>query len=292
VHTHKARLSLLLPLLVLFPVAPSSGAAPVDPPAELLEEPYLYEVIQHLYRWYMDEIDVVRATRDLEKPVTLWVRGLRPELDPGDQSRFGRISIPVVGISVKVKKADYRIEKLGAVVTNNTFKIINVARSAIPDTMPPGSVRVDLDRQAMRAHLFRMRAHARYPDAELLERLRRSVRRQIAGHEDSVPEGDQVVHISPLSPVANELWVYWETGRVLVRFASDIDLANPAVWEHEDLAVELYDIDEQVVVSLEEVAGSNAYLTRDQVGRALYNCVVLGHRLVLQPEQDLPASVQ
>ena len=59
------------------------------------------------------------------------------------------------------------------------------------------------------------------------------------------------------------------------------------MWEHEDLAVKMYDLDEQVVVSLDEVAGSNAYLTRDQVGRALYNCVVLGKRLELDPK-DIP----
>ena len=70
---------------------------------------------------------------------------------------------------------------------------------------------------------------------------------------------------------------------MLIRFASDIDLASPAVWEHEELAARLYDIDENVVVSLDEVAGSNAYLTRAQVGRALYNCIVLGRRVELQP---------
>ncbi len=91
------------------------------------------------------------------------------------------------------------------------------------------------------------------------------------------------MHFAPLSRIANEAWVFWENGRLLIRFASDIDLAHPAVWQHEELAVDLYDLDEQVVVSLEEVAGSNAYLTRDQAGRALYNCVILGRRVVLQP---------
>ena len=99
----------------------------------------------------------------------------------------------------------------------------------------------------------------------------------------SLPKGKRVVHLAPLSPIANEAWVFGETARLLVRFSSDIDLANPAVWEHEELAVDVYDVDEQVVVSLDEVAGSNAYLTRDQVGRALFNCVVLGRRLELEP---------
>ena len=41
----------------------------------------------------------------------------------------------------------------------------------------------------------------------------------------------------------------------------------------------------QTVVSLDEAAGSNAFLTRDQIGRALFNCVVLGRRIeVVNPE--------
>ena len=44
--------------------------------------------------------------------------------------------------------------------------------------------------------------------------------------------------------------------------------------------MDLYDIDEQVVVSLDEVAGSNAYLTRDHVGRILFNCMVHGETIV------------
>jgi hypothetical protein len=46
---------------------------------------------------------------------------------------------------------------------------------------------------------------------------------------------------------------------------------------------------------MEETAGSNAFLTRDQVGRALVNCVVLGKRLVVvrPPENSVvPAETK
>ncbi len=69
----------------------------------------------------------------------------------------------------------------------------------------------------------------------------------------------------------------------MLKFASDIDLSNPIVWDHDEMSVKPYDIDTQVVVSMNEVAGSNAYMTRDQIGRALYNCIVLGKRVVLNP---------
>jgi hypothetical protein len=87
--------------------------------------------------------------------------------------------------------------------------------------------------------------------------------------------------VAPLSPVANELWVFIENKKLLVRYASDIDLEDPAMWEHQPLAVRTYDILNQTVVSLNEVPGSNAFLTRDHVGRALYNCVILGQRVVV-----------
>jgi hypothetical protein len=44
------------------------------------------------------------------------------------------------------------------------------------------------------------------------------------------------------------------------------------------------------VVSLDEVAGSNAYMTRDHVGRILFNCIVLGRRVILSPSSPLSAG--
>ncbi len=60
------------------------------------------------------------------------------------------------------------------------------------------------------------------------------------------PDGRQFVYLDPVSPVANEIWVYWETGRMLMRFQSDMDLAHPGVLKHNELAVDIFDIDEQI----------------------------------------------
>lgn len=68
-------------------------------------------------------------------------------------------------------------------------------------------------------------------------------------------------------------------------------LDNPAAWDHFELALKVYDIDEQVVVSFDKAPGSNSYLTRDPVGRVLYNCIVLGRRLKLQPLNRTPTTV-
>ena len=58
------------------------------------------------------------------------------------------------------------------------------------------------------------------------------------GTWEELQQMDHVVHLSPLSEVANEVWMFWETGRMLIRFASDIDLENSAVWDHDELAVQ------------------------------------------------------
>ena len=133
----------------------------------------------------------------------------------------------------------------------------------------------------MKDYLFRTRAQAEFPDEALFERLRAALREHFGLDPNGREAGEHVVHVAPLSPVANELWVFVENKKLLVQFSSDIDLENPELWDHQSLVVRTYDILNQTVVSLHEAPGSNAFLTRDQVGRALYNCVVLGRRLVI-----------
>jgi hypothetical protein len=38
-----------------------------------------------------------------------------------------------------------------------------------------------------------------------------------------------------------------------------------------------------MVVSLDDAAGSNNFMTRNQLGRALYNCIILGQRVSVTP---------
>jgi hypothetical protein len=259
-------------------------------PAELVQPAYLYEVARHLYRWYLDEAEVERVVQ--AKQFVFWVRRLDARLDPGDQSQLGEIVLPQLGISVKVKKADYLIEELQTAVKSRTFKITQVARVKIPAAAPGNYTVVTLDMQEMLDYLFRTRSQRDYPDAALLERMRQALRKELLreGVATNASVTEQIVHLSPLSPVANEVWVYWETGRKLLHFDSDIDLANPAVWQHETLMVHSYDLDQQVVLTHEEAPGSNRFLTRHQVGRALFNCMLLGQRVVV-PSRPVPDSL-
>jgi predicted nuclease of predicted toxin-antitoxin system len=254
---------------------------------------YLFEVVRHLYRWHLDESEIERIMG--QKQFVFWLRRLDPRLDPGDRSVFAEILLPQLNICLVVKKADYTIEELAATVQSPGFKITRITRSNIPDRQLRTCQEVRVDMMQMRDYLFRTRNQQEFPDEQMIERMRSALRKQIAQEGIQVaglPLTERVVHLAPLSPVANETWVFWEDGRKLFYFASDIDLANPAVWQHETLMSRIFDLDQQVVVSHQEAPGSNRFLTRYQVSRALFNCVVLGRRMVIQPPDiDLEASI-
>jgi hypothetical protein len=249
----------------------------------------LYEVTRHVYRWHLDEGEVDRVTQ--AKQFVFWVHPLHPQLDAGDHSTLAEIFMPQLGLRVTVKKADYRIDELQTAVKSQTFKIIKVERVTIPSAIPADCAMVAVNMPEMIDYLFRTRSQHDFPDAALTDRMREAVRQELLrdGVTNNAATSEQIVHFSPLSPVANEIWVYWETGCKLLHFASDIDLANPAVWQQESLLVKVFDLDQQVVLSHEEAPGSNRFLTRHQVGRVLFNCLVLGQRVVV-PARGTPIS--
>jgi hypothetical protein len=265
------------------PVVENDGSA--GNAHELLEKSNIYEVIAHLYRWHLDEVDVYKSTRAGNK--TVWIREIYPVLDKDDKSVYAEMFLPVIDVRVLLKKADYSVPEIGLKVKSDHFVVTRINRTALPQHLNRDFVPVKLDGKELRDYLFARRGTVVFPDDELIDRLRDSVRDEIVAHlkdkNMEAPKGDLIVHFSPISPVANEVWAFWEYGRVLIRFSADMSLSDKSAWEHEKLMTDLYDIDDQVVVSMQEVPGSNAYMTRDQVGRALYNCIILGRRYELKP---------
>lgn len=285
-----ASLSLLAGLSACKSAPPAAAAAEqAAVPPELTEKAFLSEVVRYLYRWQLTEGEVERIVGS--DRLTFWVQRLSAPLDPGDRSVLGEILLPQVGLRIRLKKADYRIEETGAEVKSRTFRIVQVVREAPQKCAPRGARVIESDMKELRDYLFRTRAQHDYPDQALIRRLQAAVRKQAA--QDGVlpaaaADAEKVVHVAPLSPVANEVWVFWEGGRKLLLFASDIDLSNPAAWEHETLVSRIYDLDEQVIVSPEEAPGSNRFLTRYQVSRALFNCLLYGQRLTVRPPGQEP----
>ncbi len=258
--------------------------APSNIPAELLEPALLGEVTRHLYRWYVDESDLDKA--DDAPDLVLWVGLTTPALDADDKSQFAQILLPLPGITVQLKKADYVIEETGTAVKSNGFKITAVSRGLVPASLPVGYVELKLPMAKLKEHLFATRHQQDFPSEALIERLKialvKELNRQKTPGVKNLAEL-QTVYLGSLSPMSNDLWVYWENRKWLVHCTSDIDLSNPAVWSQENLSFRRYDTLTQVVVSMDEAAGSNRFLTRDQIGRALYNCLVLGKRVQITP---------
>jgi len=283
-------------LLAMFPACQTSSSTQAQvhspPPPELVDQSYLFEIVRHLYRWQLDESEIERIVP--AKQIVFWAGRLETRLDPGDQSILGEILFPQLSLRVKVKKADYTIEESGTVVRSRTFRITQVLRGDLPRRPPRNYAVIHADMGEMRDYLFRTRNQKDFADPVLRDRLRAAVRAQAAreGNTNAPAGVEQVIHLAPLSPVANECWVFWESGRKLIHFASDIDLSNPAVWEQESLAARLFDVDQQVIVSREEAPGSNRFLTRYQVSRALYNCIVHGQRVIIPPLAPEPGTLR
>jgi hypothetical protein len=261
--------------------SPPPGASASIPP-ELLQPSYLFEVVRYLYHWHLGESELDRL--EGEPQLIVWVRRLEPKLDPGDRSLEAEILLPQLQLTAKVKKEDYTIPELGVVDKSPNFRVTRITRDQVPARAARDWAIVRVDMQEVRDYLFRTRNQHEYADLALVEHLRQALRKEASAPGilgTNTLKGDQVIHLAPLSPVANETWAFWEAGRKLFYIASDIDLANPAVWDNESLMIHIYDLDDQVVGSHEEAPASNRFLTRDQVSRALFNCMVLGQRIIV-----------
>ena len=287
--------TLTLAALVLFcglacgkaePMGPNIPKDAVHPslPPELVDQRMLSEVARYLYRWYVDEADIEQASTSPD--LILWIGLSTPPLDEGDKSIFATIHLPCQGITVQLKKADYFIEETKMSVKSSGFKITSVSRGQVPPALPAGYAEIKMDMEKLKEHLFATRHQLDFPQDILIKRLKAELVAELAQEKISVtddPVVAQTIYVGSLSPLANDLWAYWENKKWLVHCTSDIDLANPAVWSQEHIRIRWFDTFTQVVVSMEEAAGSNRFMTRDQIGRALYNCIVLGKRIQMAP---------
>lgn len=285
-------------LAVAAALAAAGAARGAEVPAAVLEPGYLREVATHLYRWYLDEEDFDLERGAEGEEIVFWARGLEVERDEGDASEWAEIRMPQLGLGVRVKRPDYSIEEVGLEVKSSHFRIVDTRRLegwAGPGEGEEGWVRAA---QGMKDLLEDVRdsmdEEIIFPDKALTERLHKACREAMRLNPESREAGDQVIHIAPMSPVANEVWVFVENENLLMRFSSDDDIEEPALWEWQRLDVDEFHVLRQTLVALDEEPGSNVFLTRDQVGRALFNCVALGKRLiVINPEDpDAPAIIR
>jgi hypothetical protein len=269
-------------LVIVAVTLTSLPARAEDAPEPELSSDYLSLVMRYLYRWYLDETALLVI--DDSDEVEFLMRWLKPELDEGDKSSYIELLVPQLSFAVVLKKADYVVPEMDIEIKNADYRIIRAGKY---DQMPAerdAYRSVKLDKKNMLEFLFSVRNQRDFPDGELIERMREALRNQYGSLTNIVIEGPQTIYVAPISKVSNNLWVFWENARQIIRFSSDSDIASKAFWAYEKLGVEMYDLEKDVVVSVAETPGSNAYVTRDWAARVLYNCVVFGQRQTLTPK--------
>ncbi len=280
------KLPLVWPAILL---ASSLVAAPTAPPTLDLPDAAVLEVMRYLYRWHLDESTF--WTNGTPEKVEVWLRPIAHEHDSDDASRYAEMLIPTVHLLVKLKQADYPIAELDVRVHNAGYRIIQVERyDKSPVSRSHYEVRV-YDFAKVAAHLWASRHDLAYPDESVRQRLGSALKEHINAERKAAgiaaPERTepQAFYVAPLSPVSNDLWVFWENDRKLIKFSSDADYTSDAFWVVQPLGISVYDLQEDVVVSLAEAPRSDRLITRGYAGRALFNCVVLGQKVVLSPEE-------
>jgi len=246
-----------------------------------LSNEYLSLVIRHLYRWHLDETALLVIDDAAELNVLM--RYLKPALDDDDQSSYIELLIPQLSYAVILKRADYKISELEIEIKNADYRIIRAEKYDRPPAIPELYKAAALEKKGLMEYLFSVRNQREYPDHELIERMRAALRSHYASETNLVTKGPQTVYVAPISKVSNNLWVFWENARKIIRFSSDTDLDSKAFWSFEKLGVKMYDLEKDVVVSMAETAGSNAFVTRDWAARVLFNCVVFGQRMIIIP---------
>jgi len=280
---HRPFFSFLAALIV----AATLTAAPEPEPAEShLHKEFTFELLRYLYRWYLDDDLFIHNPMVREATtVEIWTRPLIHGSDEEDNSVFIEVLIPIVQTRVILKKADYLIPELNIRIQNRDFRVATVDRyETLPET-PSEYTKVSYDLNEVIAHLYITRNNKQFPSEEIQARLGKALREHMRAEGLSKIEGDQLLYLAPPSPVSNDLWIFWENERKIINFSSDCDYVDTYYWEHQQVSVDIYDLDNDIVISLIETPGSNAYITKDAVGRILFNCVVLGRREVISAEK-------
>ena len=250
--------------------------------AELGGEAAFLDLARYLYRWYLDENDYERF--DPSRKGDLLIRRVTKIADAGDNSRYLEVVFPALGVTVDLKKADYRIAELKLHVKSGGYRITGVSRDAGSRETEAGDyARLDIDLDALYGRLFQTRLERQYPGDALLGQVQPHIV-QLCDQLDETQRGKaKTFCFAPVQDIDNELWVFWEEGRRLFKYSSDIDLDTPDVFGADRFDVTVIDPVAQTVVSFEERPGDSRFVTRDQIARALFNCVILGKTSTVPP---------
>jgi hypothetical protein len=271
----------VLALALLGLARPGLAAAPALD-ARLLDPGFQYEVLRYIYLWYLDDrffVTTANATT-----FELWFRPVTPRTpDPGDESRYAELWVPAAQIQLRLKLADYPVPELSRRVKSPGYRITRAAPfSTAPGPREDYTV-VTLDRAKFGEYLKDVRNRPQAPDVALRTRLLAAMKEVAKLHPPARADVPQVFFLSTVSPVSGDLWILWVNEKTVIRFGGEFGADEPDLLALLPLHTQLYDLQNQVVASLLEAEGSTAFVTKDWVGRILYQCLVLGERVEVTP---------
>jgi hypothetical protein len=262
------------------PTAPKNVASlDIDNPTR--SEQHLLEILYHAFLWHYDRSYLLADQRagDLE----IYFRPVTRELDPGDQSKFAELWIPDVHMVIDLKRANYRVEELGLTVKDDHFKIRRVVRENAPPAPLSSYQHYAIPHARVREWITANLRTAGPLAPTLAKRLRETLLNFDSGREPDLTV-THVFHLAPISPASDDLWVFHENSKQLLLFSSDMDLSNEANWESTPITLKVYSLAPEVILATDGGGASSTTLSKDFVGRALFNCVVLGERIAVSPE--------
>ncbi|MCA1809105.1 MAG: hypothetical protein ABR497_00020 [Kiritimatiellia bacterium] len=182
----------------------------------------------YLARLLINEHDIEAVLPDSK--IKIWLVDATPaDLDPGDRSQLIKMGLPIFNLRILLKKTDYHIEELDIDVRGDNFKIIEVARHPAGVPPPDDAVQLELDVKTLKDYLLSTRSLKDPLHPHVDPKLRNAILQQIAADMEKRHLPLHEAHVAPLSPVANELWIFWETGRQLIRVAADMEITHPAI---------------------------------------------------------------
>ncbi len=260
---------------------PVAAATPAF--TQLQEEQYVFAILEYLYRWHFDQTFVLEAGK--QDTLEVWVRELHPPLDDGDHSEFAELWIPTVDMRVELKRSDYLIPEMNLAVVDHSFKVKHVSRQLRPPAARSSYLVSRYPLSEVRDYLFNSRTNR----VQMSDSLRNAARKLVFDYLNKVHPApfteDQILYVAPVSSVCDDLWAFWESDRKLMLFSADMDLSNPDFEQLSQLKLEVINLDKDVVDSTREVPGSNAFVTKDWVGRMFFNCILYGEWIVRTPEE-------
>lgn len=271
----KSRVLLLLALLAV----PLRAAPPLDPALE--NRDWLMETLLYTYYWYLD--DAYFAAHADTPETEIWVRSTEPRArDAEDRSRFGEVWLPAARVLLAVKRSDYHVPELNLVVKSDGYRVRQGSIEVAAPGEPAAWKVIRFNRDEVFAILKSARLHLHVPGPVTKEIVTGLLRREL--QRAGVTGEPQRFFLAARTGVATDVWVYWQNRRVLLQVSGDMDLTDPAAAAHLPLLVRSYNLGSNVVASLLEDDRSNAHITRDRAGRAVFLCVVRGEEILVSPE--------